>query len=358
MERALFELVRRGSGRYRFVVLSNELDERLRPHVEWRRIVVPRRPMPLKLPLFAAVAGLRLRRLRPDLVHTIGAIVPNQADVATIQYCHAGAVTAAGALAPRSGSRLRRANTALTSVLSLIGERWCFRSPRLRRFAAVSHGVASELRRHYPEIDVTITPNGVDVDRYRPDADVRAAVRAEHGVRDDEVVALFVGGDWERKGLGVAVDALARTTEPVQLWVVGSGPRARFERRAAELGVDVRFFGARPDTERFFQAADVFVLPTLYETFSLVAYEAAACALPVVAPRVHGVDELVGADEAGLLVKRDPISVAAALSLLARDPDLRRRLGREGRRRAAAYGWDCSADSVLTLYDELMERVG
>ena len=61
MERSLYELVVRSSERYRFVVLAAELDERIRPLVDWRRIAVPMRPIPLKLIAFAASAGLRLR---------------------------------------------------------------------------------------------------------------------------------------------------------------------------------------------------------------------------------------------------------------------------------------------------------
>lgn len=354
MERAVFELVRRGSGRYRFVVVANDVDERIRSLVEWRRVAVPMRPFPLAYSLFGIVAALRLRRLRVDLVHTVGAVVPQRADISTIQFCHAGAVAAAERLAPAGGSLLRRANTALTRMLSLAAERWCFRPQRVRRFAAVSTGVAAELTRHYPGVDVRLTPNGVDAERYRPDDAMRRAVRAEAGVGSDAVVALFVGGDWERKGLRVAIEAVSRARASIELWVVGHGPAARFARLAVERGVEARFFGARRDTERFFQAADVFVLPTLYETFSLVAYEAAASGLPVVAPPVHGIDELVGDDEAGLVVERDADAIAAALDRLAADPELRARLGGEGRRRAASYGWERSVESVLDVYDELL----
>ena len=96
-------------------------------------------------------------------------------------------------------------------------------------------------------------------------------------------MCLFVGGDWDRKGLGVAIEAvsLVRQRTPIRLWVVGRGESGRFEQLAERLGVGdhVRFFGPRADTERFYQAADIFVLPTEYETFSLVAYEAAASSL-------------------------------------------------------------------------------
>jgi D-inositol-3-phosphate glycosyltransferase len=115
----------------------------------------------------------------------------------------------------------------------------------------------------------------------------------------------------------------------------------------------VRFFGQRLDVERFYQAADVFVLPSLYETFSLAAHEAAASGLPLVATRVSGVADLIGNGEAGLLVERDASDVARALASLAVDPERRSCLGRTGRARASEFTWSRSADGVATLYRDI-----
>ncbi|HET7572560.1 MAG TPA: glycosyltransferase family 4 protein [Gaiellaceae bacterium] len=361
MERAFFELVARTAGERRFVVVARELDPRLRPLVEWRRIRTPARPFPLKFLLFALLAGIELRRVRGSLVHTLGAIVPNRADLATVQFCHAGFRAATGGLAPADAPPLRRLNTAISRAAALAFERWCYRPRRLRRFAAVSRGVAAELARHYGRVPATITPNGVELDRYAPDPATRAAVRGELGAREDELVVLFVAGDWDRKGLGVAIDGVAaaarETASPLALWVVGRGDTARFRRRAEAAGARVELLGPRDDAERYFRAADVFLLPTLYETFSLVAHEAAAAGLPVVATRVSGIDELVGDDEAGLLVERDPAAVADALVRLG-DPELRRRLGEEAARRAANYSWERSVEAVRRTYRDLLEDEG
>ena len=354
MERAFAELVRGAAPEWRFVVVSRELDESLRPLVEWRRVRTPARPFPLKFLSFALLAGFALRRVRADVVHVLGALVPNRADLATIQFCHAGFVAATGRLAPVEAPPLRRLNSAAARALALAFERWCYRPARLRRFGAVSRGVAGELARHYPSVPASSTPNGVDLDRYRPGAPAeRQRLRAEHGVAPGELVLLFVGGDWNRKGLGIVLEAAAALEAPVRLWVVGAGDEQLFGRRAQELGVPVDFFGRRADTERFYQAADVFVLPTLYETFSLVAHEAAACGLPVVATRVSGIDELVGEDEAGLLVERSAESVAAALTRLAADAGARGRLGAEAARRAERYSWSRSVAATTEVYEEL-----
>lgn len=361
MERACAELIRHGHEEMAFVVVAAELAPELRPLVErWVRIRVPSRPIPLKFLAFFLRAGFALRRLDVDLVHTVGAIVPNRADVATVQFCHAGHRGVTGRIAPARAPLLRRANTTVARALALVAERWCYRPPRLRSFAAVSHGVAEELDAHYPGIATTVTPNGVDTERFRPDPVVRAEMRAEGGLGEQACVALFVGGDWSRKGLDLAIEGVAKArTEgaDITLWVVGPGDESRFRALAGRLGVAdrVAFFGRRADTERFHQAADLFVFPTTYEAFSLVTLEAAASGLPLVVPFVNGVAELVGADEAGLIVERTASSVATALAALAGSSSRRAALGVEAQRRAAAFTWERSDRAVLDLYRELLE---
>ena len=356
MERAFYELVRRGSETVDFVVLSAELAPELRPLVEWKRIVVPPRPIPLKTVLFAAVAAARLRRTPRDLVHTLGAIVPPPLDLATVQFCSAGFHAATGRFAPPQSPPLRRLNTTLARLVALGLERWAYRPGNARAFGAVSTGIGRELRLHYPGIEVSLTPNAVDSDRFRPDAATRASLRTELGVEDATFVALFVGGDWDRKGLELAIDGLARAAVPAsELWVVGRGDKARFaaRARAAGVGARVRFVGPRHDTERWYAAADAFVFPTLYEAAPLVAYEAAAAGLPLIATRANGVEDLLGDDEAGISVTRDAESIADAIRQLAGDDELRSRLGDEARARASRHDWDSSVNAVLTLYDEL-----
>jgi glycosyltransferase involved in cell wall biosynthesis len=346
MERAAAELLRRGHERCQFVVVSSALAPELRPVVEWRRVRIPARPAALRFATFWALAGRALRGLRADVVHVLGAIVPGRADLATVQFCHAGFRAATGSLAPAGSPPVRRLNTALAHRIALAAERRCYRPGRVRMLAAVSAGVARELERHYPSLPVVVTPNGVDCERFRPPPSRPSR---------DRITAVFVGGDWDRKGLGIAIEALA-AAPGVALDVVGAGDVTRFRAIASRYGVAerVRFLGPRQDVERVLQASDVIVLPTLYETFSLAAHEAAASGLPVVATPVHGVAELVGDGEAGLIVERTRASVGAALAQLAADPALRSRLGAEARRRALELDWDRSVASILDAYDSLL----
>ncbi len=140
---------------------------------------------------------------------------------------------------------------------------------------------ARGLREDYGATRVEVVYNGVDLERFRPDADVRAKVRQETGVVGP--VAVFVGNDFVRKGLDVALAALPPAWT---LWVVGSG-------RPPPAPARVRFFGAQANPERFLQAADVLVLPTHYDPFANVCLEALACGVPVLTTRANGASEVL-----------------------------------------------------------------
>jgi len=355
MEAAMANLIRRATREFDVTVVTARLDPELRAQVKWRKVRLPPAPVVVRILAFAA-QGAAIRRERTDVVHTLGAIVPNHADLATVHYCHAGAP--ADARTDDSAGAARRVSAHLAHRVSVAAERWCYRPSRLRRAAAVSEGVADEFRAAYPGIPVVVTPNGVDLERFAADTTVRAEVRAEAGIGPDDVVVLFVGGDWVRKGLAIAVRAvgrLARQGAPVHLWVVGRGDADRFRNLAADekIADRVTFFGFRGDRERFFQAADVFTLPTAYETFCIVAFEAAAAGLPVVTTRVNDVGALVRDGTGGALVDRDPDAFADALAPLVADAERRVTDGSAARARAQRYTWDASAASVLDLYREL-----
>src|SRR5205823_4787641 len=129
------------------------------------------------------------------------------------------------------------------------------------------------------------------------------------------------GSEWHSKGLHFAIDALTRADE-WHLAVVGSGDAGALASRAADRGVPARvhLVGETTEPERYLAAADAFVLPSAYETFSLAALEAAATGLPVVATAVGVVEDLAGAGGA-LLVERDADSIAAALRHLGEAPE-------------------------------------
>ena len=362
MERVFVELIRRAHRDYDLVVISSELAPDLRELVEWHRVAVPHRPVPLKFTLFFALAGLRLARTSTDLVHTLGALVPNRADVASVHFCHVGFHEATRGISLEGKPLLRRINTGIARALGRAAERWSYGDGRVRALAAVSRGVARELDRHYPGVPVFVTPNGVDAERFRPDPLARTELRRARSVASRHVIALFVGGDWDHKGLGIAVQGLAHAVDAgadsLRLWVVGRGDETRYRTLASACGVEDRvcFFGFRPDTERFYQAADVLVLPSLYEAFPLVVLEAASSGVPIVATHVNGVEDVVGNDDAGLIVERTPAGVGAALFRLATEPATRARMAAAARQRAREFTWTQSAETTLAVYRRVGSR--
>jgi UDP-glucose:(heptosyl)LPS alpha-1,3-glucosyltransferase len=358
MERALAELLRRASDRVAFHVISAELEPELRSVVQWTRVRVPRRPFPVRMMSFWGLAAASARGVRADLVHTMGAIVPVRADLASVQFCHA----AFQALADNPGEPLpptRRANNAITQTLALRAERWCYRPSRTGRFAPASSGVAAELARFYPGVPSTVIPNAADHGRFRPDRAVRAAVRTRLGVTDETMVVVFLGGDWSRKGLRMTIDGVAKARRDgstnIALWVVGRGDAERYRAYASTLedGRWCTFQGFSREPEHFLAAADVFVSPTTYEAFPLAALEAAACGLPVVATNVNGIAELVRDGREGLIVSRDAHAIALALSRLAADPPLRETMGRAAQASASRYTWDAAVSTTLETYELL-----
>jgi glycosyltransferase involved in cell wall biosynthesis len=355
----LERVIREGRDRFDFTLVSMDLDDELRPLVDWRRMPKPpRNSFRLGWAAFFARAGLLLRRVDADLVHTVGPIpvVPNRVDLNTVTFCHAAydAATAGNRLKGSSSSVGWRLGQRFTLEL----ERSWFR--RVGVLAAISEGSAADLRRFYPGARVAVMPRGIDLRRFRPGEDDRRAFRAEQEVQHDAVVALFVDQQHRPlKGLDIAIEAFAagraEDAGPDLLWVVGAGsePYAALAERLG-VGDSVRFLGYTDEVERCYRGADLFVLPTVYEAFCRAAHEAAACGVPVVAPPVNGIRELVGANEAGMVVEREPAAVARALAVLAGEPQRRERMGAVALRRARAFDERDVAGRILDLYDSML----
>jgi glycosyltransferase involved in cell wall biosynthesis len=302
------------------------------------------------------VASVLLARRRDGLLHTTGAIVANGADVSTVHYCHRAAVTQVkGSRASRPGI-LYWTNSALNRVLSLAGEAWCYRPKRARLLCAVSSGVATELRERFPNMAgaVRSVSNGVDSSIFRPDGVGRRQIRADLGLDDEDMLALFVGGDWERKGLAHAVDALALAPQ-WHLAVAGPGDPALHLHRARDAGMAAKlhFLGPVREMARLYAGADAFVFPTAYEAFPLVALEAAASGLPLLVTQVNGVEDLLRDGDNGWFIRRDAADIARRLNQLAADPHLAREMGDAARRATASYSWEAMAEGYLSLYEDL-----
>ncbi|MCC6469812.1 MAG: glycosyltransferase family 4 protein [Alphaproteobacteria bacterium] len=200
---------------------------------------------------------------------------------------------------------------------------------------------------------VHVLRNGVDLERFRP-ADP-AEAQARLGVEGP--VLLSVGHLIPRKGHDLVIRALA-DLDGFTLLIVGLGPeRANLERLAASLGVAqrVRFCGAVDQAELriYYSAATMLVLASDREGWPNVLLESMACGTPVVATRVWGSPEVVGAPAAGILVpQRDAPSIAGAIRALHQAlPD---RVST--RAYAEKFSWDATSEGQIALFSRILGR--
>jgi D-inositol-3-phosphate glycosyltransferase len=207
---------------------------------------------------------------------------------------------------------------------------------------------------------IAIVAPGVDHAFFSPGA--RPQARRAVGLPDGVPVVLFAGRIQPLKGLTVAVDALADLRASglpsAMLVVLGgpSGPHGEEELRAVHRRLDdqglngsVRMLPPQRHEmlSSYYRAADVCVVPSHSESFGLVALEAAACGVPVVASAVGGLTTLVDHGRTGFLVDgRNPADYARPLAAILSDQGLAGRLGRAAAGRARAYTWAAAAGEL------------
>jgi glycosyltransferase involved in cell wall biosynthesis len=184
--------------------------------------------------------------------------------------------------------------------------------------------------------------------------ETRAKIRAEFGANPGQALVLAAGRLAAQKGFGLLLDAAARwdDIEPGPLLVIaGEGPLgADLRSRAASLGLTVRFAGQRADVPALLAAADVFVLPSMWEGQPLILQEALRAGVPIVATRVGGNHELAG-DAAILVPPGDAPRLADAVRAVLDDPALAARLRQAAADRAAGLpGEDAAVAAALAVY--------
>lgn len=216
-----------------------------------------------------------------------------------------------------------------------------------------------------PDERLSVIHNGVDLARFHPRlrAGVGAAKRRELGFGPDRCVVLFLGTGYARKGLDLVLEAFPRVRaarpEAVLLVAGFDSARARFEARAAELGLAActTFVGGTLVPEELYAAADLYVLPTRYDPFASSTLEALASGLPVITSTTNGGGELIDAGVQGAAL--DVTAGAEALAEeLARwcDPARRAAGARAARARAEEHGDESKFRAAEALFERLAER--
>lgn len=223
------------------------------------------------------------------------------------------------------------------------------------RSVANTHLQAGMVARHR----LSVVPNGVDVNRFRPDLSIRSSVRRSLGL-GSEFVWLAVGRLDEVKDYPTLLNAFSRLPEPAKLLIAGQGPmQDALATLTARLGIEhrVRFLGFQSDVRPFLQAADAFVLSSRWEGLPISLLEAGASGLPSVATDVPGTREVLVHGRTGLLT---PPGATAALArtmtmLMQASVRERRSMGNLARMHVSEqFGIEAILDRWTEIYSELL----
>jgi glycosyltransferase involved in cell wall biosynthesis len=225
---------------------------------------------------------------------------------------------------------------------------------------APSHGQHLVRREGFPAEKVYVIPNGVDVERFRPQGDAQR-LKQQLGIQATAPVLGIVAALRPEKNhelfLRAAQQVLGGRPE-ARFVIVGDGPeRGRLEQLAAELGISrsVHFLGTRPDVHQLLSILDVFVLTSHIEANPVSILEAMAAGKPVIATRVGSIPDSVGEGTTGFLVAPgDAFQLANRMISLIDNPAVASRMGQAGRDRVVQH-W--SLEAMVSGYEELITAI-
>ena len=236
-----------------------------------------------------------------------------------------------------------------------------FESGHCKKFIAISQMVKNNILKHYhcaPE-NITVVYNGVDLKRFNPENknQHRENIRKELGIPEDCILILFVGSGFERKGLKHLLEATQFLgSDNWRLLIMGKGKWRQYLQFAPEkLRSRIIHKEPVPEIEKYYAAADIFVLPSIYEPFGNANLEALATGLPVITTRHCGAADIIQHKLNGLIVENpeSPKEIADNISLLF-DPTLRQSISRNARILAEQYSLDKNTEEMLKTYQEII----
>jgi len=221
-----------------------------------------------------------------------------------------------------------------------------------------AESTAAIMRAQRMNRDISIWARGVDRGQFKPE---RRSLewRRGHGISDDDMVVCFLGRLVLEKGLDVfadAIDAARAKDVPLKVVAIGDGPaRDYFQERLPDAVFTGQLTGA--DLATALASTDIFLNPSITETFGNVTLEAMACGLPVMAAAASGTTSLVQDGVTGRLAEPGDIdAMASELADYQRDPALRARHGAAGLEFARTMDWDEINGAVMHVYERVIER--
>jgi len=223
--------------------------------------------------------------------------------------------------------------------------------------------VAETLREYGYNGRIEVVENGNDF--VCPDAEVslqRELMRAELGLRPEETMMLFVGQMIWEKNIGLIVESVARLKHlPCRLYMIGTGyADSAIRKKIQQLGIEDKVVMVGPVfdrdvLQRYYAAADLFLFPSIYDTFGIVVREAAAMHTPSVLLCGTDAAKSINPDINGFVADNTVDSYAARLEWLVRNPDTYRQVGDKAAL-TLTRSWEAVADEVMMRYDDIKRR--
>jgi len=230
---------------------------------------------------------------------------------------------------------------------------------KARHIIATSIGIKREIMKFYgiPENKITLIPNGVNTNKFKPDKKKRIKFRKKFGVSQRDIVLLFVGRNLKRKGLKYVIKALHIIKNNKIKLVVCGGDDKEHRNLVNKLKENKRvmFVGDVKNIDEYYVMADMFVFPTFYEGFSFATLQAASSGLPVIATIANGTEDLIENGKNGYLLKtRKPEVIANKIKLLVKNNNLRKKMSRRAREIAVKkFSWSVVAKQILNVFEKV-----
>lgn len=306
---------------------------------------------------FSTVGTVRARRVIRGLPPGSVTVCHNDALAGDV-YINHGLLTTA--MKARGRFIWRMARNPL-HLFTSVRDRYRYRTGVHRVVVSLSEADRRTLTHHYglSRRAAVVIPNGVHLDRYSPASPAeRSEARRALGIPQDVRVAVFVGHEYDRKGLPLLLGALIGLPDHHAVVVGGTAEQVRLARKglAPDLASRVHWLGRRPDAREALSASDVLVLPSAYEANPLVVLEALAAGLQVVTTPVGSVPELLTNDEVSRIVERTAEGVQGGLAGLAAADLAPETVRDRARSIAATQSWDLVAAEYLKLFERIGDK--
>jgi glycosyltransferase involved in cell wall biosynthesis len=225
-----------------------------------------------------------------------------------------------------------------------------------------SPGMADVLCKLGVRSNIVIVPNGVELTRFHHLNHMEQ--RANSGFTEDDILFVYTGRLAPEKNLGLLIEAFAGAAEVVgniHLLVIGGGPEEELLKDQAArslVGPRIHFIG-RLDYDllpAYLTMCDAFVTASVTEVHPLSVIEAMASGLPVLGVRSVGVGDTIENGVTGFLASENPAAIAAQMTRMGLDRDLRRRMGKAARKRSEQYSIEHTTNILLSFYEQLVHK--